>query len=90
MTVRGPRVGKTIRHRLFAAALWRCQNCHRVCPEIHNRVLVTDRYLTIDHIVPTSQGGANAPWNMAVLCNVCNVKKGDHTWRALFAPIVSP
>ena len=33
--------------------------------------------LTMDHIVPLSLGGSNAPDNLQPLCNRCNAKKGQ-------------
>lgn len=33
--------------------------------------------LTIEHIIPRSRGGTNAPWNLCVLCQKCNVAKGS-------------
>jgi hypothetical protein len=35
-----------------------------------------DSRLTIDHIIPTSKGGADAPANWQLLCRECNSRKG--------------
>jgi 5-methylcytosine-specific restriction endonuclease McrA len=40
--------------------------------------------LTVDHVVPVSEGGANAIWNLQPLCKPCNCKK--HTGRDDFRP----
>lgn len=46
----------------------------------HNRssVLRLDRQsqMTIDHVVPQSKGGSNAPSNCVPCCRSCNSKKG--------------
>jgi 5-methylcytosine-specific restriction endonuclease McrA len=34
---------------------------------------------TIDHVVPLSQGGADAPWNVKTAHFMCNSEKGDRT-----------
>ena len=31
---------------------------------------------TIEHILPRSQGGTNADWNLAIACRRCNGEKG--------------
>lgn len=35
---------------------------------------------TVDHIVPVSQGGTNARYNLAACCGTCNADKGDMSY----------
>lgn len=35
------------------------------------------RYATLDHVVPLSRGGRDAPDNLALACQECNVLKKD-------------
>lgn len=45
--------------------------------------------LTLDHIIPRSQGGSNDARNVAVACGSCNSSKGDRTpdeWYAAGGP----
>lgn len=48
----------------------RCQYCNKK---------LTAAQITIDHIVPRSQGGQNTFVNCVVACHSCNNSKGDRT-----------
>ena len=37
-------------------------------------------YLTMDHIIPISQGGWDTKWNVTPSCNGCNERKGVQIW----------
>ena len=40
------------------------------------------RLMTVDHIIPKSQGGTNDPDNLQTMCVKCNMwKKDDLSWR---------
>jgi 5-methylcytosine-specific restriction endonuclease McrA len=66
-----PQVGvKLNRRNLFARDHNRCQYCGR-------RVATTD--LSIDHVVPRSQGGRTTWGNVVCACTRCNVRKGGRT-----------
>ena len=66
-----PRVGvKLNRRNLFARDHNRCQYCGR-------RIPTSD--LSIDHLVPRSQGGTTCWENVVCACTGCNVKKGGRT-----------
>ena len=40
---------------------------------------LTDENATLDHVVPRSRGGADAPFNLQLCCKDCNTFKGDRT-----------
>lgn len=58
---------------LFARDGYRCQYCGR-----HKRELAPREFLTRDHIVPISRGGASAWANVVTSCTRCNLRKGNH------------
>lgn len=66
-----PRVGvKLNRRNLFARDHNRCQFCGRRFPTSE---------LSIDHLIPRSQGGTTCWENVVSACTLCNVKKGGRT-----------
>jgi 5-methylcytosine-specific restriction endonuclease McrA len=46
----------------------------------------TPRFLTLDHVVPQTQGGLNTRSNLAAVCQRCNLSKGSRPlwvwWQA--------
>lgn len=61
---------KLNRRNLFARDQNRCQYCGRRFPSCE---------LSLDHVVPRSQGGENTWENIVCACVRCNVKKGGRT-----------
>ena len=61
---------KLNRRNLFARDQNRCQYCGRRRPTTE---------LSLDHVIPRSQGGTNAWDNIVCACVRCNVKKGGRT-----------
>jgi 5-methylcytosine-specific restriction endonuclease McrA len=61
---------KLNRRNLFARDQNRCQYCGRRFPTSE---------LSLDHVVPRSQGGGNTWENIVCACVRCNVKKGGRT-----------
>lgn len=61
---------KLNRRNLFARDQNRCQYCGRRFPT---------NELSLDHVVPRSQGGGNTWENIVCACVRCNVKKGGRT-----------
>ena len=47
-----------------------CQFCGQALPSSE---------LTLDHVIPRSQGGKSAWENLVACCHPCNNEKGDHT-----------
>lgn len=44
--------------------------------------------LTLDHVVPTSRGGADTWENLVVACHACNVRKADRTPDEASMPLI--
>lgn len=61
---------KLNRRNLFARDRNRCQYCGRSFPSSE---------LTIDHVLPRSQGGGDSWQNLVCACVRCNAKKGGRT-----------
>ncbi|MBM3176696.1 MAG: HNH endonuclease [Bacteroidetes bacterium] len=55
------------RHNIFKRDNYECQYCG------------TRKDLTLDHVVPSSRGGAHAWTNLVTACKKCNTSKGDFT-----------
>lgn len=71
------------REELLSRDGWQCQLC--LVPLLkrwtyNKQTLVPHpRNATLDHIVPMSKGGADAPWNIQACCLQCNGKKSAST-----------
>jgi 5-methylcytosine-specific restriction endonuclease McrA len=61
---------------LFARDGYRCQYCGRHRGELRGR-----EFLTRDHVVPISRGGANDWGNVVAACSPCNNRKGNRLPR---------
>ena len=71
---------KLNRRNIFARDANRCQYCGRSFPTSE---------LSIDHVVPRSQGGGATWENMVAACVRCNVKKGGRTPREAHMKMVT-
>ena len=59
---------------LFARDDYACQYCGRHRSDLRGR-----QFLTRDHVLPRSRGGANSWDNVVTACSPCNNRKGDRT-----------
>lgn len=59
---------------MFVRDLYMCQYCGR-----HRMELNHGEFLTRDHVIPQSKGGADTWGNVVTACNKCNNKKADFT-----------
>ncbi len=57
---------------LFARDAYSCQYCGRHRSELRGR-----EFLTRDHVIPLSRGGANDWGNVVAACSPCNNRKGN-------------
>ena len=66
-----PRMTRSVsRKNILLRDRFTCQYC--------GQVFVTSR-LTLDHVVPSSKGGANSWENLVTACKPCNTRKADRT-----------
>jgi 5-methylcytosine-specific restriction endonuclease McrA len=72
---------KLNRRNLFARDQNRCQYCGRKFPASE---------LSIDHVVPRTQGGRTAWENVVCACVRCNVRKGGRTPEQARMRLISP
>lgn len=61
---------KFSRHNILARDRWKCQYCG---------IKVKTQDMTMDHVVPRSQGGVTCWENIVTSCEPCNAKKADRT-----------
>lgn len=66
------------RHKVFVRDHFTCQNCGWLSPKDpkERQKIGRQRYLTIEHKIPVTEGGSNSMENLTTLCSICNGKKG--------------
>lgn len=69
---------KYSRQNLYLRDLYKCQYCDDIFDSAE---------LTIDHVVPRSQGGKTTWENTVTACKPCNWNKGSKIWRPNRAPV---
>ncbi|MCE5251653.1 HNH endonuclease [bacterium] len=50
----------------------------------------TEGYMTVDHVIPRSQGGNDTWENLVCACSSCNNKKGDRTLEQAGMKLIKP
>lgn len=69
------------RARIYIRDNYRCQYCGEQ---------KSAKELTLDHIVPRSQGGESIPQNLVTACVRCNQRKGNRTPEQARMPLLTP
>lgn len=72
-------VSRTIRKQVCERDGWKCQYCGREKGQLSPQEVDRDGYMTLDHVIPESNGGDSSPLNLVACCNSCNQIKGDRT-----------
>jgi 5-methylcytosine-specific restriction endonuclease McrA len=70
------------KHQYRADKAKRKQDFNNCCAYCGNSPV----FLTIDHVIPRSQGGTNAPSNLLPACKSCNESKGSRSLTNWYTP----
>lgn len=68
-------VSSKVRAKVFKRDNYTCVSCGWMQPR-PNDARRTGRFLTLDHIIPRSEGGSNFQENLVTKCSRCNNEKG--------------
>ena len=71
----------TAKHELWIATDWHCAYCGKDMLQKQNDGTFLPLYsdMTLDHIIPRSQGGSSQKFNLRPSCRKCNNLKADHS-----------
>jgi 5-methylcytosine-specific restriction endonuclease McrA len=75
------RVQELTRKNILIRDGYRCQYCRHHQPKGHG--------LTLDHVIPRSQGGRNTWENLVACCEGCNRRKSNRTPEEAKMPLVA-
>lgn len=79
------------REKIYVRDRLRCQYCNLKYKHKHPKtgVIFDKDYMTLDHIVPQSRGGATSSDNLVLACKPCNQQKGDRTPEEAGMPLLT-
>jgi hypothetical protein len=81
LVIRRPnRLPSWLRKAVFFRDKGRCQLCFSDL----TGVLALDPHVHLDHMRPLAQYGSNDPTNFQLLCDACNLRKGNRTAKHVF------
>jgi hypothetical protein len=72
------------RRRLFLEQDALCFYCSRPMTFLPRAKDRDGSNITIEHLVPLSQGGPRLPWNEVGACQRCNHARGDGCWITFY------
>lgn len=72
-------ISRPLRSEVIARDGGKCVYCGRLEGEIGPTETKNDGFITLDHVIPESQGGATTAINLVTCCNKCNREKADRT-----------
>lgn len=75
------RVQELTRKNILIRDGYKCQYCRTYIPKGHG--------LTLDHIIPRSQGGKNTWHNLCACCEPCNRRKANRTPEEADMPLMT-
>lgn len=75
-------IGPSQRSRIYKRDGHACVDC-KWKPPRPNDTRKTNRWLTIGHIIPHSEGGTDVDANLKTQCNLCNAQQGKTIPRAV-------
>lgn len=91
MSKRGPgaKIRKNARNAVYARDNHTCHYCGIVlpAPELLPELNYPEHgnHLTLDHIIPRSEGGGNNVYNLVTACFECNNERGDREYIEFYS-----
>lgn len=73
-------IRKEKRAAIYERDGWECVYCGRG-PRDPRRMNQAAVILSLDHLIPRSEGGSNDATNLVCACHSCNSSRGNRNWR---------